>query len=265
MSDQNPDHSPAVRTGPPPSGPDVELVNPPNKLDAGRGTAWLGEGWRLFKKEPWLWIGMVAVYFAIMFAIGMIPVFSIIGSLLGPVFVAGFMLACKTLDRGEPMQFAQMFAGFSQRTGPLIGVGALAILGTIAAFLVAGLIVLGANADIIMNMLAGTKPEPERIGELGLSVVLAILVAVALALPIYMALWFAPVLVILHGKGAVDAMKLSFAGCLGNILPMLFYGVVVIALAILASIPLMLGWLVLLPALVTSTYAAYKEIFLAAR
>ena len=43
------------------------------------------------------------------------------------------------------------------------------------------------------------------------------------------------------------AMKVSFIGCLRNIVPFLIYGVVGIALAIVATIPLLLGWLVLGP------------------
>jgi uncharacterized membrane protein len=241
------------------------LVGQPNQLDAGRGTAWLSEGWRLFKLSPWLWIGMVIVYIVIMMAVSAIPVVSILASLFGPVFTAGFMVACRALDRGEPMEFGQLFAGFSRHTGGLLGVGVITILGTLVAFLVAGLIVLGGNADLIMSMISGTPPDPDRIAAMGLSFVLAVLVAVALALPVYMAMWFAPVLVMLHGKGTVDAMKLSLAGCLRNIVPFLVYGVVALLLAILASIPFMLGWLALIPVLIAATYGAYKDIYLEAR
>ena len=43
--------------------------------------------------------------------------------------------------------------------------------------------------------------------------------------------------------------------------PMLVYGVVLITLAVLATIPILLGWLVLLPVIFTALYASYNDIF----
>jgi hypothetical protein len=42
---------------------------------------------------------------------------------------------------------------------------------------------------------------------------------------------------------------------------MLVYSLTFMFLAILASLPMMLGWLVLLPLVFTSLYASYNEIF----
>lgn len=44
-------------------------------------------------------------------------------------------------------------------------------------------------------------------------------------------------------------------------MPLLVYSVAVLVLGIIASIPLMLGLIVLLPVLVCSIYASYKDIF----
>jgi uncharacterized membrane protein len=62
----------------------------------------------------------------------------------------------------------------------------------------------------------------------------------------------------------VEAMKASFRGCLRNWLPFLVYGVIAFILALLATLPAGLGWLVLLPVLTGSVYAGYKDIFLQA-
>ena len=80
--------------------------------------------------------------------------------------------------------------------------------------------------------------------------------------PLAMAIWYAPALVILNDIPAAEAMKLSFKGCLRNMVPFLVYGVVGIILAIIASIPLALGWLLLLPTMICSTYVSYREIFI---
>ena len=97
-----------------------------------------------------------------------------------------------------------------------------------------------------------------------MSFILAMLVVLALAIPIYMALWFAPALVVFHHLTPVEAMKTSFAACLKNIVPFLLYSVILLLLAMVASIPFGLGWLVLLPVIVASIYTAYRDIFLAA-
>jgi hypothetical protein len=44
-------------------------------------------------------------------------------------------------------------------------------------------------------------------------------------------------------------------------LPFLLYGIVFFIAAIIASIPLMLGWLVLGPLLAASIYTAYRDIY----
>jgi uncharacterized membrane protein len=80
-----------------------------------------------------------------------------------------------------------------------------------------------------------------------------------------MATWFAPALVVFHGMGAGAAMKASFLGCLKNILPFLLYGVVLFVFSILASLPLLLGWLVLGPVLAASVYTSYRDIYLKPR
>lgn len=260
MNDHNPYSPPQARLEP--HGGDGTLAASPRGVDAGRGASWFGDGWALFKQAAGLWIGMVVVYAIIMIAVGMVPLLSLLNTLLGPVFTAGFMLGCRALDRGDGMQFSHLFAGFTQRTGTLVGVGALYLAGTIAVFLVAGFVALGSNADLLMGMVGGAEPDPEKMAELGTGFLLAVLIALALMLPLVMALWFAPALVMLHGKGAIEAMKLSFAGCLRNILPFLVYGIVGLVLAVVASIPLMLGWLVLAPVLIGSMYAGYKDIFL---
>jgi uncharacterized membrane protein len=57
------------------------------------------------------------------------------------------------------------------------------------------------------------------------------------------------------------ALKASFEGCLANLGPFLVYSLVFIGLAILASIPLGLGWLVLGPMIAGSCYASWRRIF----
>jgi uncharacterized membrane protein len=56
-------------------------------------------------------------------------------------------------------------------------------------------------------------------------------------------------------------MKASFSACLVNAVPFLVYNLLALVFALLATIPLALGWLVFAPVLAGSVYASYVEIF----
>ncbi|HWH41717.1 MAG TPA: BPSS1780 family membrane protein, partial [Usitatibacter sp.] len=94
-----------------------------------------------------------------------------------------------------------------------------------------------------------------------LSLLLGVLVALALTVPLLAAYWFAPALIVLNGMKAVPAMKASFHGCFRNLMPFLVYSIVMLVLAILAAIPVGLGFLVWIPLAISSTYTAYRGIF----
>lgn len=71
----------------------------------------------------------------------------------------------------------------------------------------------------------------------------------------------APALVAINGCNPVTAVKSAFVVCFKNIVPGIVYLIVFTLAAIVATIPIGLGWLVLAPMVVTSVYAAYRDIF----
>ena len=89
---------------------------------------------------------------------------------------------------------------------------------------------------------------------------LALLVFLALIVPVAMAIWFAPALIALNGMTAVDAMKLSFKACWVNIIPFLVYGLILVGLSFLALLTLGLGYLVLLPVIYITYYTSYRDV-----
>jgi uncharacterized membrane protein len=233
-------------------------------VPAGNGWNWIAQGWGLFKRQPGMWIGIVLVLVVISFVAAIIPfIGSIALMVLFPVFTAGLMLGCRALEEGGALEFGHLFAGFRDRVGPLAAVGGIYLAATMAIALVVGL-VTGASMFAVMSGAAGGQVDPAAAVGAFMGVLLAMLVMLALMIPIVMAVWFAPALVVFHERGAVEAMKESFSGCLRNIVPFLVYGVAGLLLAILASIPLGLGWLVLGPVLAASMYTAYRDIYFTA-
>jgi hypothetical protein len=226
---------------------------------AGRGWDWIAAGWELFKKQAGMWIALVLVAFVIFVVLAFIPFLgSIALTVLTPVFGAGIVIGCRAIEEGRELEISHLFAGFKEKLAPLATVGAIYLGATIAIVLV---VILVAGVSVF-SVFRGGGSEPSFVALL--TGLLAALVVLALMLPVVMAVWFAPPLIVFHDKGAVDAMQESFTGCLRNIVPFLVYGVVMLALALVASIPFGLGWLVLGPVLAASLYTSYKDIYLTA-
>lgn len=228
---------------------------------AGRGMSWIGEAWDLFKQAPGLWIGIVLVLFVIFLVAAFIPFIGMLASMLFfPVFMGGLMLGCRALEEGRELEFAHLFAGFRENFGTLAGIGGLYLAGTVVAMLIV-MVITGAGMFALFA--GGAQPETGDVGTMLATMGLAMLIYLALTVPLLMAVWLAAPLVMFHAHGAIEAMKASFVGCLRNIVPFLVYGVVMFVLAIVASIPVGLGWLVLGPMTVASVYTAYRDIYLA--
>jgi len=225
---------------------------------ANRGWQWIVEGFRMFRGQPLTWIAMVIVMLLIWVASAMIPLIGALAiNLVSPVFFAGLMIACRSADRGEEPAVSQLFSAFKTHAAPLVTVGGIYLAGNIVAvgiiFAVAGSSALPALMD------KGADVESIRVA--ARSLMTGIAVGMAVFLPVLMAVWFAPLLIVFQDMPPVEAMKRSLVACWQNTLPFLVYGVVGVALTIAASLPLMLGFIVLLPVMVCSIYASYKDIF----
>lgn len=257
MSEQNPYQAPTANIEVP-----IESgsLGKPRGVPAGRGFSWFGEGFELFKRNPWIWILNVIIFFVIMMLLGLIPIVSLVSNLLGPVFIGGFMLGCRALEEGQELEVSHVFAGFQKNTGKLVGLGALNLLLTIVLMVITFAVMFGlAGVDMTALESGATTPDPQ----MGMGLLLTILVMLLLVIPIVMLFWFAPVILVLNDEvGIIDAMKLSFQGCLKNILPFLLYGILGLVLSIIATIPLGLGWLILTPVMVASIYSSYRDIYL---
>ncbi len=261
MSEQNPYQVPSANVeGPSPSGGEL---GEPRAVGIGRGWGWLADAFGLFAASWGIWIVNFLILAVLIILMSLIPIVGALAtSLLSPVFLAGFMVGCRAIDDGGKLEVAHLFAGFSRNTGTLVGVGALYLVATMVAMVIAGglMVLMGADMAALSESAAG-MPDSGPQGA-PLIPVLVMLIVFALFIPVIMAYWFAPALVVLHDRGVIESMVLSFKGCLRNILPFLLYGVIAMVLLVVASIPLMLGLLVMMPVLIASVYTAYRDIYL---
>jgi uncharacterized membrane protein len=135
--------------------------------------------------------------------------------------------------------------------------GLLYMAGMLAIFAVAALLGGGGLASgMVMGNTAGAGMA------LG-GMILAFLVSLALSVPLVMAMWFAPALVVFNNMQPVPALKASFNACMKNMPVFLVYGLITLVLCFFAALPLGLGFLVLVPVLAGTLYASYRDIFVA--
>ncbi|MGH1537121.1 MAG: BPSS1780 family membrane protein [Gammaproteobacteria bacterium] len=260
MTDQNPYQAPDANLTEGRKNPDVELaVTGIKSLPAMSGLDWIKDAFNLFKMNPLIWIVLVVLWFVLNIVMQFVPIIGGLAmSLLYAVFMAGFMIGCAALERGDDLEVGHLFAGFKSNTGSLIGLGAIYLgIFILLAIVIVGLVFggmggLGALAD-------PNSMDPSVLFASG--TMIAVLVGLLLFIPIIMMFWFAPVLISLGGVSLIDSLKMSFAGCLKNIVPFLIFSIAMIILAVIASIPFFLGWLVLMPIGMAAFYTAYRAIY----
>lgn len=230
-------------------------------VDASRALVWFQGGFELFRKEPLVWIVQTVIFIAVLMLIGMVPLAGqLVATLLSAVFAGGFLWTCEQGRLGQPMKIDHLFEGFRRTTNPLLIVGAIYAVGNVIAGIIAGMLVMGAGlgVGVLTTLTGGAGPGMAMAVLLPMMIVL---VALLLSFPLAMAVWFAPPLVLFDGMAPMEAMKMSFIACYQNWAVLLMFGVIFLVLALLASIPFGLGWLVLAPTLVGASYYAYREIF----
>lgn len=225
-------------------------------VDGGRGVAWWSEGWALFMKNPGLNIVLSLILCVITFVLAIIPFLgSLALSLIFPAFLGSWMLIARKLESGGTPEVGDLFLGFKEKLTPLITIGGLVLAATIVLMVI--FFVLGAGAAIGGAVVGGRGGAAAGFGMVALSG----LIGLAYGFVVGLALFFAPALVVFQDMSAVDAMKTSFAAGLKNIVAFIIFGVLYIVAAIVASIPLGLGWLVLVPVLLFAVYRAYSDVF----
>jgi hypothetical protein len=215
----------------------------------------------------------------VLMAFGIVPFIGFIASaLLTPVVTGGLQLGFDTVRRGGQLEVGCLFSAFQTHASKLIAVGAITLGITILIFIIIVAILGVSFAGIFAG---GGEPTPEDLQAMLLPAALAVLVAIAVAIPLYMFLWFAAPLIVLGGLDVGPALKASFLGCLKNIVPFLVWSFAVLGLWLVVFVPcvlvwqtlgvgaaiatyflIMIAWVVLLaPVLMVSVYLSYRDVF----
>jgi len=228
-------------------------------VESGRGWQWIVDGFALFRKNPLVWISLTVILVLMWMVSLMIQMIGpLLFNLLSPALFAGLMIGCKALESGEQLELAHLFAGFKKSASPLVTIGGVYLVGTI---IVVGIVFVSAGGSMLPAMMSKTQPDMEAVAAALRSMALGLTIGLAFYIPLLMMIWFAPLLIVFHDLPPVAAMRLSFKACWINMMPFLVYSLAILVLWFIASIPLLLGLVVLLPVLICSVYASYKDIF----
>ncbi len=241
----------------------------PRRLPAASGWRWVVTGWKLFLKKPLTWIVFTIVTWAIVKVSGVHPALMLAVGVLLPVIMGGWALACRAADRGESIPVTMLFEGFRDRVRDLATIGGVNLMGIVLQIL----LLLALGGDLLFQ--SQTNPAsitPDQAAELESRMFVAFLIMVAVALPLGLAIWFAPLAVVLDGLKASHSLRTSLLAVVRNMPAFTVYGVVI---GIIASALFLTGagigmgipgateftfWM-LMPLLMTTVYASYRDIF----
>lgn len=236
------------------------------KLKATQGLEWVTTGWNLFRREPGIFVLLFLVFLLLIFLLGLIPIIGhLLAPLLTPALSGGLLLAVETVARGQSPGFEHLFAGLTDpaRRGRMLTLGLWTLIINVLILLIAVLI----GGSFVMGLIGFGSMGMGHMGGLAVAgagagiglfaLILALLVAVIYAA----ALFFATPLVMLAGMNPTQALKLSLSANLHNLGAWLIFGLIYLALSLIALVPLGLGLLIVGPMSIASSYCAYLDTF----
>ncbi len=287
MTDSNPFQTPESDVSPTPANTQNTNANKViicNSVATLNGASWIVDGFKNFATSPFTWLLAVFLYLLMLGTLSMLPFVSIISTIIAPIFMAGLMICAKQNKYNQQFSINNLFDGFRLNGGKLAGLGAIYFGMIILIFMVFGAIMLVMVFSNVANIESLADPSNFSANTV-LIFLLFLLIALAIMIPIIMAFWFAPALVIFHNIEIFDAIKLSFTGCMKNVMPYLIYSIVYIVVYLLAIIPVailaifldtndpnpilitlmvltgLIEALILTATFITSLFASYEDIF----
>lgn len=246
-----------MQTIPPPNpydGPESSINQPPQgpvasvSVTAGNSVTWVSDAWALFRSSPGMMIALWLILLIIITAANMIP---LVGPLITPALMAGFMIGVAQLDQGRELKLEVLFDGFKHHAGPLLVLGLTFILTIFVMVIICGLLVA-----LALNAMESGSGVGLLLGSL-----LLLVLAICAFLIVVFAMWWAPCLVVFNQQTPGQAMKNAIQAIFRNMLPGLVYSLILLLLYLVVIATLGLGAFVVGPLVIVSAYTSYKDIF----
>jgi len=205
---------------------------------ARRGLAWLAEAYAMFSRAKLAWAVLVTFYALLMLLVASIPfVGPVLIWVLKPLFSVGMLAAAWTQERGGRPALPQLFQGFKSNVGALISLGFVLIAGIAAAWYVTSLIDGGALLELTQSRTAASDAGDANADDRAIEALItsgrlqrSAVILLLLALPTFLAMFFAPALVVFQDAGPIAALGASLRAALANWRPLIIYALAIVAL-----------------------------------
>jgi hypothetical protein len=240
------------------------------KVDARHGWQWLVQGLVLFRKDPAHWLMLIALLFIGSRVLLAVPYLGLLVVLITPNFLAGLTHGAQALEQGKPLRLGYLASGFLKNAGHLVTLGGVSLLGHFLMLVAMTTVAGAALSDVVQTMSTGAITQ-ETVAAMRVAaprLLLSVCVGLAVAVPVMLAVWFAPMLVFFDDEKPGPAMLMSLWACLRNIMPMLVFAIALMGpLLVMMQIGVALtrqpdmGIWLLAPVLVPSLYASYRDLF----
>ncbi len=238
---------------------DGDQFNPEGRsCPAGAGWRWYGAAWRLFKVQPFAWWGVLLVSFGVLTLLSMVPFLNLLSSIVFPIAMAGLGSCARSLMRDGHFEVGQVFDGLRHRPGALLTAGLLYLLIMMLSIGVVLVFSGTSAAAMFLGNMGERQVAMQQVFTGGGLVVLAYFAAMFGAMSTIL---FAPYLIHERNVPVPQALLMSFKASFRNIPAALVWTLSYFFWAIVATIPIGLGWLVLLPVLIITGYVGYRDIF----
>jgi hypothetical protein len=239
-------------------------------VKASRGFAWMKDGTELIRGNFGRWFMLFFVYL-VLFLFSTINVFtSLLFFIFHPVLWAGiFLAAVSTLAKLEwspsiLLEPLKKYATELIKLGSIIA-GINYLIAMLLISYLSGLVDIEQLDKLLVTMKQTNDAtavleffsDPLLIKEISL----AFLVALLVALPLTMAGWYAPVLIIEKRNTVLQALRVSFQACTANFMAFLVYGLVGLVLMLFVAMSMYIALIFVGPLFFTSYYCSYIDIF----
>lgn len=250
------------------------------------GISWVKESLELFKTAPRKWLLLGLAYVGIFMMLPSVPglqFFAFLTILLWPVFLAGAVAMYRNADMKKQQTLSELFANIQPKIPQLMALGAVCLLyGILISF------VLNSDIESLLKFtqLKGAITESQA-SQMMQTVLPLFFKLILLLIPLLMATWFSPMLILFNNYDVIKAIKSSIAGSLqytialgtawlvltlGIVLLMLAAGIIVgIAASIAPVLGQMLTSILVFGCLLLATtlmlafqYVSYRDVFRAA-
>jgi hypothetical protein len=246
-----------------------------------QGSAWLRMAYHMFSRHRGPWVVIVVGYIAALLVVAFLPYIGMFAVMaMKPVFAVGLLAAAWQQERGGVPHLSHLFQGFRANLRALLVIGVFVVAGITVAVLASSLVDDGRLLEFIA---ARGSLADEAAKARGDHLLLAgMLLAALLSLPVVVAAWWAPALIVFQDATATAALGASLRAAMANwkalvvygllvyfyagVVPWIWYAITAVlipdpALSLVVKVPMIVYTLCLAATLHIADYVSYRDVF----